>query len=140
MGAHIGVQEAAIQSDKHDAAEVLSKAKKDEKKLVVEETEAKDEHKKFAKSAALVVAQATAVTEKHLRQKIETQASAQVAKAESRVAELKARLAAASAAGDAGRKGCWKVVNRESRVKVGSNLQPARCNFNRRRKGCAVHQ
>merc|ERR1712086_1240941 len=98
MGAHIGVQEAAIQRDKHDAAEVLSKAKKDEKKLVVEETEAKDEHKKFAKSAALVVAQATAVTEKHLRQKIETQASAQVAKAESRVAELKARLAAASAA------------------------------------------
>merc|ERR1712195_378472 len=97
-GAHIGVQEAAIQSDKHEAAEVLSKAKKDEKKLVVEETEAKDEHKKFAKSAALVVAQATAVTEKHLRQKIETQASAQVAKAESRVAELKARLAAASAA------------------------------------------
>merc|ERR1712166_33118 len=93
-GAHIGVQEAAIQSDKHEAAEVLSKAKKDEKKLVVEETEAKDEHKKFAKSAALVVAQATAVTEKHLRQKIETQASAQVAKAESRVAELKARLAA----------------------------------------------
>lgn len=97
-GAHIGVQEAAIQSDKHEAAEVLSKAKKDEKKLVVEENEAKDEHKKFAKSAALVVAQATAVTEKHLRQKIETQASAQVAKAESRVAELKARLAAASAA------------------------------------------
>lgn len=96
--ANIGVQEATIQEDNRKASDVISKANEAETHLLTQEDHAKSEHKEFAKSADLVVAQATAATEKHLRQKIETKASADVAKAEKKVADLKARLTAASEA------------------------------------------